>query len=109
LPQWERLLIGSFFLPNIYCAILAYRRVSMALTTVFTPSDSCFDNSHTSYFSGVFVKDFSINALECYPGRFPLFRGLFEPLFSPGCAPDVDVSEANSRTVEVPIAELEGD
>ena len=58
----------------------------IALTTVFTPPASCFDNTYTSLGGGVYEKDVSILSSECYPSGY---RSIFSENipFSPGVCP----------------------
>ena len=61
---------------------------NVALTTIFTPPPSCFDNSYTLPAAGgsIYVKDISITSYECYPSGFqPLFAAGVP--YSPGVCP----------------------
>lgn len=67
----------------------------IALTTVFTPPASCFDNSYTLYGSPVYVKDVQVQSLECYPEGFRALWSVGEP-FSPGVCPESYVGASSS-------------
>lgn len=58
----------------------------LALTTIFQPPASCFDNIYTSLGGGVYEKDVSIKSSECYPSGF---RSIFSEAipYSPGVCP----------------------
>lgn len=60
---------------------------NIALTTIFTPPASCFDNSYTLYGSSVYVKDVSVESQECYPDGFQTLWSVGEP-FSAGVCPE---------------------
>ena len=66
----------------------------IALTTVFTPPASCFDNSYTLYGSPVYVKDVQVQSLECYPEGFRALWSVAEP-FSPGVCPEPYVAASS--------------
>lgn len=67
----------------------------IALTTVFTPAASCFDNSYTLYGSSVYVKDVQVQSLECYPEGFRALWSVGVP-FSPGVCPESYVGVSSS-------------
>ena len=67
--------------------VLASIMAQIALTTVYTPPVSCFDNSYTSYGSSVYVKDVRVQSSECYPDGFRSLWSLGSP-FSPGVCPE---------------------
>jgi hypothetical protein len=69
----------------------------IALTTVFTPPASCFDNSYTLYGSPVYVKDVQVQSLECYPEGFTALWSVGEP-FSPGVCPESYVGVSSTES-----------
>ena len=59
---------------------------AIALTTVFTPPLSCFNNVYTSVGASIYEKDVSITSSQCYPSGFDaLFVGSVP--YSPGVCP----------------------
>lgn len=57
----------------------------LALTTVFTPPSSCFNNVYTSY-GNLYEKDVLIESDECYPTSFSAIFSEELP-YSPGVCP----------------------
>lgn len=58
----------------------------VALTTVFQPPESCFNNVYTSLGGNVYEKDVSILSSECYPASFHSIFSEGIP-YSPGVCP----------------------
>lgn len=57
-----------------------------ALTTIFSPPSSCFNNFYTSDGASVYAKDVSITSSSCYPSGFDALFAASRP-YSPGVCP----------------------